>query len=79
MHPQSVLLLKNEEGTCPASSKLKCSLFNFREMYSPGFIGPAKEESDGIGLNEHLTDFVSKDHHDDKHGNGAETLEKPAG
>jgi hypothetical protein len=42
-------------------------------------LGTAKEKSDRVGLEEYLTDFVSKNNDNDKYSNRSNALKKPAG
>jgi hypothetical protein len=42
-------------------------------------LGTAKEKSDRVGLEEYLTDFVSKNNYNDKYSNSSNALKKPTG
>jgi hypothetical protein len=76
---QSVLLLENQQGTCLLTGQLEDRPLHLGEVNSPRFIGSTQKKSDWISLNQYLTNFVPEDHHDDKHSNSTNTLEKPAG
>jgi hypothetical protein len=41
-------------------------------------VGSAQKKAGGTGLNHDVADFISENYHDDKYGNSAQALKKPA-
>jgi hypothetical protein len=75
---QGVTVLQYEQGPSPSLGQLEGGLHEHVDIDIPGPMRAAQEKSNRIGLNQHLTDLVPEDNHDDKNSDRANPLKKPA-
>ena len=77
---QCVAVLEDKEGAGPRVGQMEGRHDRRVRSYPLGVLsGPAQEEADRAGLDQHVADLVAEDHDDDQHGHRAEGFEEPAG